>query len=51
MVTLFMMSLITKVFATSLRVQYNAALAITDAIKGTSLLKIYYELGFESVVL
>ena len=30
------------------RVQYNAALAITGAIKGTSLLlKIYYELGFE----
>ena len=31
------------------RVQYNAALAITGAIKGTSQLKIYKELGFESL--
>ena len=31
------------------RVQYNAALAITGAIKGTSQLKIYNELGFESL--
>ena len=28
--------------------QYNAALAITGAIKGTSQLKIYNELGTES---
>ena len=31
------------------RVQYNAALAITGAIKGTSQLKIYKELGLESL--
>ena len=31
------------------RVQYNAALAVTVAIKGTSQLKIYKELGFESL--
>ena len=31
------------------RVQYNAALAITGAIKGTSQQKIYQELGFDSV--
>ena len=31
------------------RVQYNAALAITGAIKGTSQLKIYRELGLESL--
>ena len=32
------------------RVQYNAALAIiTGAIKGTSQLKLYKELGFESL--
>ena len=31
------------------RVQYNAALAITGAIKGTSQLKIYNELGIESL--
>ena len=31
------------------RVQYNAALAITGAIKGTSQQKIYNELGFESL--
>ena len=31
------------------RVQYNAALAITGAIKGTSQQKIYQELGFESL--
>ena len=31
------------------RVQYNAALAITGAIKGTSQLKIYNKLGFESL--
>ena len=31
------------------RVQYNAALAITGATKGTSQLKIYNELGFESL--
>ena len=30
-------------------VQYNAALAITGAIKGTSQQKIYNELGFESL--
>ena len=30
------------------RVQYNAALAVTGAIKGTSQLKIYKELGLES---
>ena len=31
------------------KVQYNAALAITGAIKGTSLLKLYKELGSESL--
>ena len=31
------------------KLQYNAALAIIDAIKGTSKLKIYEELGFESL--
>ena len=31
------------------RVQYNSALAITGAIKGTSQQKIYNELGFESL--
>ena len=31
------------------RVQYNAVLAITGAIKGTSQQKIYNELGFESL--
>ena len=31
------------------RVQYNAALAITGAIKGTSQLKIYKGLGLESL--
>ena len=31
------------------RVQYNTALAITGAIKGTSQLKIYKELGLESL--
>ena len=31
------------------RVQYDAAVAITGAIKGTSQLKIYDELGFESL--
>ena len=31
------------------KVQYNAALAITGTIKGTSQLKIYYELGIESL--
>ena len=31
------------------RVQYNAALAITGAIKGTSQLKTYKELGLESL--
>ena len=31
------------------RVQYNAALAITSAIKGTSQLKLYKELGFKSL--
>ena len=31
------------------RVQYNAALTITGAIRGTSQLKIYNELGFESL--
>ena len=31
------------------KVQYNAALAITGAIKGTSQLKIYNELGIESL--
>ena len=30
------------------RVQYNAALAVTGTIKGTSQLKIYNELSFES---
>ena len=30
-------------------IQYNAALAITDAIRGTSKEKIYQELGFESL--
>ena len=29
------------------RVQYNAALVITGAIKGTSQLKLYQGLGFE----
>ena len=38
-----------KVFCNLIeRVQYNAALAITGAIKGTSQLKIYNELGIES---
>ena len=32
------------------KVQYNAALAITGAIKGTSQLKIYNELGLESML-
>ena len=31
------------------RIQYNAALAITGAIKGTSQLKLYKELGLESL--
>ena len=31
------------------RVQYNAALAITGAIKETSQIKLYKELGFESL--
>ena len=31
------------------KVQYNAALAITGAIKGTSQLKLYKELSFESL--
>ena len=31
------------------KVQYNAALAITGAIKGTSQLKIYNKLGIESL--
>ena len=31
------------------KVQYNTALAITGAIKGTSQLKLYKELGFESL--
>ena len=31
------------------RVQYNAALAITGAIKGASQLKLYKGLGFESL--
>ena len=44
-----MISPIMKVFATLLRVQYNAALAITGAIKRTSQLKIYNELGLESL--
>ena len=30
-------------------VQYNAALAITNAIKGTSRTKLYKELGIESL--
>ena len=33
------------------KVHYNAALAITGAIKGTSQLKLYKELGFESLKL
>ena len=44
-----MISPIMKVFATLLRVQYNAALATTGAIKRTSQLKIYNELGLESL--
>ena len=31
------------------RVQYNAVLAITGAIKGTSQMKLYNELGLESL--
>ena len=31
------------------RVQYNAALAVTGAIKGTFQLKLYKELSFESL--
>ena len=31
------------------RIQYNATLAITGAIKGTSQSKLYCELGFESL--
>ena len=31
------------------RIQYNAALAITGAIKGTSQNKLYSKLGFESL--
>ena len=30
-------------------VQYNTALAITDAVKGTSQMKLYSELGLESL--
>ena len=30
-------------------VQYNTALAITDAVKGTSQMKLYKELGVESL--
>ena len=30
-------------------VQYNAALAITSAIRGSSRVKLYQELGFESL--
>ena len=33
------------------RVQYNATLAITGAIKGTSQQKIYNKLGLESLCL
>ena len=32
------------------RIQYNVALAITGAIRGTSREKLYHELGFESLV-
>ena len=31
-------------------IQYNAALAITESIRGTSREKLYHELGFESLV-
>ena len=31
-------------------VQYNAALAITGAVRGTSKEKLYQELGFESLI-
>ena len=31
------------------RIQYNAALAITGAIRGTSQIKLYKELGLESL--
>ena len=31
------------------RIQYNAALAVTGAIKGTSQIKLYTELAFESL--
>ena len=31
------------------RIQYNAALVITGAIKGTSQSKLYNKLGFESL--
>ena len=31
------------------RVQYNAALAITGALRGTSQTKLYHELGLESL--
>ena len=44
MVILFLTNLIMILFTT-----YNAVLAIAGAIKGTSLLKIYKELGFESL--
>ena len=36
-------------FTKIVRIQYNAALAITGAIKGTSQLKLYKELGLESL--
>ena len=43
-----MINQITRVFRTK-SIQYNAALAITNAIKGTSRTKLYKELGIESL--
>ena len=50
MATLFMNSQIIKVSIKKMkRIQYNAALVITGAIKGTSQSKLYNKLGFESL--
>ena len=49
-VTSSMTNLIMKIFVPKFeRIQYNAALAITAAIKGASQTKLYKELGLESL--
>ena len=50
MVTSFMTSQLIKHLPTNLKlyIQYNAALAITRTIQGTSRIEIYQELGLES---